>query len=128
LPIKILLLDNGGYSMVRQTEDQWLRGVNVGTSTESGLSFPDFMALTKSFGIPAFEVTSNAELEPVISSAIAQPGPSLVRVVVPHEKRVIPQVAFGYPIEDSEPHLPREEFLANMKVKPMPVSLKPINK
>jgi hypothetical protein len=47
---------------------------------------------------------------------------------VPHEKRVIPQVAFGYPIEDSEPHLPREEFLANMKVKPMPVSLKPINK
>lgn len=128
LPIKILLLDNSGYSMVRQTEDQWLRGINVGTSTESGLSFPDFMTLTKAFGIPAFEVTTNAELEPVIAKAMAQPGPGLVRVVVPHEKRVIPQVAFGYPIEDSEPHLPREEFLANMKVAPMPVSLKPISK
>jgi acetolactate synthase-1/2/3 large subunit len=118
LPIKILLLDNGGYSMVRQTEDQWLRGINVGTSTESGLGFPDFMALSRSFGIPASEVTTNSELEPIISKAVAQPGPSLVRLVVPHEKRVIPQVTFGYPIEDSEPFLPRSEFLANMKVKP----------
>lgn len=126
LPIKIVLLDNSGYSMVRQTEDQWLRGVNVGTSTESGLSFPDFMALTKSFGLPAWEVTNNLELAPTISMVIAEPGPGLIRVVIPHEKRVTPQVAFGYPIEDSEPHLPREEFLANMKIKPLPVSLKPI--
>jgi len=105
-----------------------LRGINVGTSTESGLGFPDFVALTKAFGIPVWEVTTNSALAPTLNQVMAEPGAGLIHVVVPHEKRVIPQVAFGYPIEDSEPHLPRDEFLANMKVKPLPVSLKPIDK
>ena len=34
-----------------------------------------------------------------------------------------PQVRFGYPLEDGEPLIDRDEFLANMIVKPMPVSL-----
>jgi acetolactate synthase-1/2/3 large subunit len=127
LPIKILLIDNGGYSMVRQTEQQWLGGINVGTSTESGLGFPDFMALAKSFGVPAFELTKNSDLADGLARAFAEPGGCLVRIELPPEKGVVPQVAFGYPIEDSEPHLPREEFLRNMKVAPLPVSLKPIN-
>ena len=126
LQVKVILLDNSGYSMVRQTEEQWLRGVNVGTSTESGLGFPDFVALTKAFGLRSWEVQKNADLSQVLGKVFAEPGPGLVRVVIPHEKRVVPQVAFGYPIEDSEPHLPREEFLGNMKVAPLPVSLKQI--
>jgi acetolactate synthase-1/2/3 large subunit len=124
LPVKIILLDNSGYSMVRQTEEQWLRGLNVGTSTESGLGFPDFVALTKAFGLSSLEVDRNDQLATVLGKAFEEPGACVVRIVIPHEKRVVPQVAFGYPIEDSEPHLPREEFLQNMKVAPMPVSLK----
>jgi hypothetical protein len=54
------------------------------------------------------------------------PGPVLCNVFIPSTARVIPQSRFGYPIEDSEPLLPREEFLSNMLVKPLPVSLKPI--
>ena len=126
LPVKILLLDNSGYSMVRQTETQWLRGVNVGTSTESGLGFPDFMRLAAAFGLKAAELTRNADIESTLRKTFAEAGASFLRIEIPSEKGVIPQVAFGYPIEDSEPHLPREEFLRNMKVKPLPVSLKPL--
>ena len=126
LPIKILLIDNGGYSMVRQTEAQWLRGVNVGTSTESGLGFPDFNALAEAFGFKTTRLTKNAELAQGLKKVLAEPGASFARIKIPAEKGVIPQVAFGYPIEDSEPHLPREEFLRHMKVAPLPVSLKPI--
>jgi acetolactate synthase-1/2/3 large subunit len=126
LPIKILLIDNGGYSMVRQTEAQWLRGVNVGTSTESGLGFPDFIALAESFGFRTSQLTKNADLARGLKKVLTEPGASFVRIEIPPEKGVIPQVAFGYPIEDSEPHLPRDEFLGNMKVAPLPVSLKPL--
>jgi acetolactate synthase I/II/III large subunit len=126
LPIKILLIDNGGYSMVRQTERQWLGGINVGTSIASGLGFPDFIAVAKSFGLQAFELTKNFDLVGELTRAFAEPGACLVRIELPSEKGVIPQVSFRYPIEDSEPHLPREEFLRNMKVAPLPVSRKPI--
>lgn len=124
LPVKILLLDNGGYSMVRQTESQWLGGVNVGTSKASGLGFPNFVELAKSFGLQTSELTRNSDLSKGLERVFAAEGPVFARIEVPSEKGVVPQVAFGYPIEDAEPHLPREEFLRNMKVAPLPVSLK----
>jgi acetolactate synthase-1/2/3 large subunit len=123
LPIKIILLDNGGYSMVRQTEDQWLQGVNVGTSIESGLGFPNFLELAYAFGITAMEADTNAMLPKMLKIAFSEKGPFLLRVEIPHEKRVEPKVAFGFPIEDGAPYLPREEFLGNMMVKPMGVSV-----
>jgi acetolactate synthase-1/2/3 large subunit len=121
-----VLLDNNGYAMVRQTEEQWLGGVNVGTSVKSGLGFPDFISLAKSFGLPASTIERNGSVKATLVEAFAKNGPALIRVVIPDDKKVVPQVAFGYPIEDSEPFLPRDEFLANMKVAPMPVSLKPL--
>jgi acetolactate synthase I/II/III large subunit len=53
-------------------------------------------------------------------------GPILLDVKIASKERVIPQSKFGYPIEDAEPLLPREEFLSNMIVAPLPKSLEPI--
>ena len=125
LPVKLILLDNRGYSMVRQTEEQWLGGVNVGTSAESGLGFPDWVALARSFGLPAESVGLNAEVPAALARLFASDGPGFLHVEIDHARRVIPQVAFGYGIEDAEPHLPREEFVAQMIVEPLPKSLEP---
>jgi acetolactate synthase-1/2/3 large subunit len=123
LAVKILLLDNSGYSMVRQTETQWLGGVNVGTSTESGLGFPDFIKLAQAFGLETRELTKSAGLREELADIFAAPGAVFARIEIPAQNGVIPQVAFGFPIEDSEPYLPREEFFRNMKVAPLPASL-----
>jgi acetolactate synthase-1/2/3 large subunit len=125
LNLKVILIDNGGYSMVRQTEEQWLDGVNIGTSVESGLSFPDFRKVSDGFGLTYLCVESNDELPEKLSELLAADGPALLQVMVPHGQRVVPQVTYGYPLEDSEPHLPRAEFAANMIVTPMPRSLEP---
>ena len=123
LPVKIILVDNDGYSMVRQTEDQWLGGVNVGSSSESGLGFPNFDALFEAFDIRYSTVDDNVSLGHYVNKLInTWDGPFVLRVVVPHDKRVVPKVAFGYPIEDGEPFLPRDEFLENMKIPLLPVS------
>jgi len=39
---------------------------------------------------------------------------------------VTPQVKFGRPNEDTEPLLPREEFLSNMIIKALDVSIEPV--
>ena len=125
LPVKIVLLDNAGYSMVRQTEEQWLGGLNVGTSVASGLAFPNWECVAQAFGLPARCVRTQGDVVKGLEWLFATKGPAILHVVIPSEARVTPQVAFGYAIEDSEPHLPREEFLAQLIVPPLPRSLEP---
>ncbi|MAF80547.1 hypothetical protein CL628_00885 [bacterium] len=122
LPVRIIVIDNRGYSMVQQTQDQWLEGNYFATTEEGGLGFPDFQKLAAAFDIPAVEIGGNATIEEGLVKTYAMEGPVLCVVHVPREHRVIPQAYYGYPLEDSMPLLPREELLANMIVKPLPIS------
>ncbi|MFC3227252.1 thiamine pyrophosphate-binding protein [Marinibaculum pumilum] len=123
LPVKMFLINNNGFSMVQQTQEQWLQGKYYASSVEGGLGFPDFTALSESFGIPAVTLDRNADVEAVIADVLKRPGPVVCDVHVPQAARVAPQCKYGRPIEDSEPLLSREEFLANMIVPPMKASL-----
>jgi acetolactate synthase-1/2/3 large subunit len=124
LPIKIFLIDNEGYAMVQQTQEQWLEGRYEATSPESGLGFPDWEDAARAFGIEAFSITTNAEIGEGLRRAREARGPIFVRVVISSAQRVVPQVRFGYPLEDGEPFIDRDEFVDNMIVKPMPASLR----
>jgi acetolactate synthase-1/2/3 large subunit len=126
LPVRIFVLNNKGYGMVRQTEEQWLDGRHAGTSS-ADLDFPDFVKLAVAFDIPALRIASNVEIKPKLQEALNHQGPILVDVIIPIHHKVIPQAKFGYPIEDSDPLLPRDEFLSNMMVSPMAKSLEPLN-
>ena len=124
LPVKIFVLNNGGYSMIQQTQDQWLGSRYFASSHEGGLGFPDFVALAHAYGIKAHRIPGNAQIEQGIREALADDEPMLVDVVIPSAERVIPQVKFGRPIEDPDPLLPRKEFLENMIIEPLPVCIK----
>ncbi|HXH33203.1 MAG TPA: thiamine pyrophosphate-binding protein [Plantibacter sp.] len=123
LPVKIFLIDNGGYAMVQQTQEQWLDGRYAATTPETGLGFPDWARAAAAFGLETMEITRNDEIADVIRRVREADGPVFCRVEISASHRVIPQVRFGYPIEDGEPFLAREEFLANMIVEPTPASL-----
>ena len=55
LPVKILMFNNQGHGMVRQTQDQWLGGHYYATSVEGGLAAPDFVAVARAHGISESE-------------------------------------------------------------------------
>ena len=126
VPVRLFVINNEGYSMVQQTQEQWLGGEYVGTSHEGGLAFPDFITLARAFEIPTLKAESEEEIDDCLRQAYSIKGPILVDIRISRTERVTPQSRFGYPIEDSEPLLPRDEFLANMIVKPLPKSQEPI--
>lgn len=103
LPINLIILDNQGHSMIKQTQDQWLGGKYYASSRKD-LSFPNWQQLLHDISYDYLTGTS-----------------SKVFGLRP-EERVVPQARFGRPIEDAEPLLPREEFRKHMIVKPLPVS------
>lgn len=110
LPIKIILLNNGGHGMCRQTERQWFHGKNAATSIESGLGFPNWWRCAQSFGIPISET-----FEELFGDEL----PSFLEVTVPEDAHLIPQARYGQPIEDADPQLPWEELCEQMIIPPL---------
>lgn len=123
LPVKILLINNHGHSMVQQTQEMWLGSKYYATSVEGGLAFPDFVAVASAYGFPTETLVWKNEVEEKLALAIKSEGAFFLNIDINSRHRVIPQVQFGRPNEDASPLLDRAEFLANMIVRPLPVSL-----
>lgn len=123
LPIKIFLINNYGYSMIRQTQDQWFDSRYEASTVESGLALPDFVKVAKAYGYKTVTIAKNRELHERIREILDSEGPIFCNVEIPEHLGIIPQAKFGRPIEDQEPFLDRKEFLENMIVKPLEASL-----
>jgi acetolactate synthase-1/2/3 large subunit len=121
--IKILLFNNSGYSMICQTQDQWLDSNYEAADEAHGLALPDFLKLAKAYGFPTYNVTLNDDIDSTLQEIYSFDGPAFCNIQISPDHRVIPQVKFGRPIEDPEPLLPRKQFLEDMIIKPMAESL-----
>lgn len=115
--IKLIVLNNSGYGMVRQTEEQWLNGVHVGTdSNEGDIKFPQFSKLAKSFDFKTAVASTHIELKHALRKMYVKETVNFLEVIIDPTSKVIPQTRFGYPLEDSEPILTREELKSNMLI------------
>ena len=119
LPIKILLFNNSGYSMIQQTQDQWLDSNYYASSPEGGVAAPDFMNIAAAYGYRTYKIDNNQSISSVLEELLTTDGPAFCDVRIPSGSRVTPQVTYGRPIEDSEPLLDRDEFMQQMIVCPI---------
>ena len=124
LPIKIFLFNNHGYSMIRQTQDQWFNSRYEASSVESGLAFPDFIKVAQAYGFKTVCIRRAQDIGKLIRKTLRFKGPVLCNLEIRPEHSVIPQVKYGRAIEDAEPLLERKDFLDCMMVKPLESSLK----
>ncbi len=121
--LKLIIINNSGYSMIKQTQDQWLGSNYVASSEEGGLSFPDYQKISEAFKLNYIELSNSSDMDEKINSFLLSPNPVLMNVKIPKTSRVKPQVKFGRPNEDMEPLLPRNVFMENMLIEPLQVSL-----
>ena len=122
LNIKIILINNHGYSMICQTQDQWLNGNYSGSIEGNGLAFPDFIQVAKAHGFRTFNISEPYQVKEILESVYQLDGPVFCNVEVDSKQRVIPQVKFGYPIEDPEPFIDRKFFNESMIIPPLEIS------
>ena len=116
LPIKIFLINNDGYGIIKQTQDTWLDSRYVGADPKNGLGIPNFVKIANAYGIEAIEMKNQKELNEKIRIVLNIDGPVLCDVKLDPNQKIIPKLTWGRPLEDLEPFLPREEFASNMKI------------
>jgi len=123
LPIKLFILNNGGYLSIRSTQNNFFQ-LLVGEGTESGVSFPDYAVLAKAYGLPA------AVLDPIcaagqLAAILKRSGPEVIIVELDRAQGFEPKLSSKRlpdgrmataSLEDMAPFLEREEFKSHMIV------------
>lgn len=87
LPVTWLIVDDGGYGILREYMTD-----AFGQATATELARPDFVALARSFGVPAVR-TCPEDLRADLAAALAAPGPSVV--VLPARLRMFAPTHLG---------------------------------
>ena len=110
LPVKIFVINNDGYGLIKQTQDTWLNSHRVGVDKSSGLSLPKMKDIGKAYNIQTCEINNHNELKEKIDFVLSCDNPILCDVKVSKDQRVNPKIEFGKPIHDMSPLLEREEL------------------
>lgn len=126
LPVKVFIINNGGYHQIRQTQNNIFHNGLVGVGPESGdLGFPDFAKIADAFGFAYMSVKDNEELKPVIEEAVRHEGSLICEVFVTTTQIFEPKSAtkklddgtlISPPLEDLAPFLSRKELEENMYI------------
>ena len=103
--VKIFVINNKGYSLIKQTLETWLNSKYTGVDKKSGLSLPNFLSVSKAYGLKTIDLRNNINLKSKLKKIIKTRGPVLVNVNVDPKKRVKPKIDFGNPLHDMSPKL-----------------------
>jgi len=123
LPIKLFILNNGGYSSIKQTQKNFFEGRLTASDAESGVSFPDFIKISEAFGIFSTRITNQNNLEEEINQVLSCKNAVVCEVMLQNDYIFQPKVSseklsdgsmVSKPLEDMFPFLDREEFKQNM--------------
>ena len=123
LPIKIFVLNNAGYSSIRQTQRNFFGEKFVACSADSGISMPDFAKVAKAFGIKSVKIEKSDDIEKKVAQVLRKKGPILCEVLLDYDYIFQPKLSseklpdgriISKPLEDMFPFLPRDEFESNI--------------
>lgn len=124
LPIKIVVINNNVYSIIRRRQRELFRKRTIGTDPDNGVSCPDFSQLARCFGIEYMRISHPSELKDGLSRMMEYDGSVMCEVMSRTDQGYIElgqtRAADGRfvrrPLEDQQPFLPRDLFLREMLI------------
>ena len=118
LPIKIFILNNQSYGIIKQFQDSYFGKRYIATDGKD-YSAPDFSKIAKAYGIDSF--TANYDnFKEVCTKVLKFEGPVLVDVLIDKEQKLVPKLEYGNPLEDMSPYQTDKEIKNNMITEMIP--------
>lgn len=123
LPIKVIIFNNNGYLLIRQTQRNFMEGRLFGEGPQSGVWCPDSLRIAEAYGIKGVRIDSTDNLDAKIDDVLNHDGPVICDVMTPEWQLLIPRISseklpdgrlVSRKYEDMFPYLPDEELKRNM--------------
>lgn len=119
LPIKLIILNNGGYLSIKNTQNKYFEGRVYGTSSETGLWFPSFKNVADTFGIAYNDARLATDLDK-FGEWFSAPGPMIINCLCKDYQEILPSQALKNGkqagLHDMAPFLSDEELANEMVV------------
>jgi len=125
IPLKLFILNNGGYISIRNTQRAYMNGRLVGSNADSGLSCPDTLKIARAYGLPACRISGQQKLKHKLCQVLSVKGPMVCEIMLDAAEEMSPRLAsvvakngkmISRPLEDMYPFLERDELKANMLI------------
>lgn len=128
LPIKIIVINNNVYSIIRRRQRDLFRNRTIGTDPENGVSCPEFSKIADCFDFKYLKINNIKDLKSGLKKMFSFDGPVLCEIMgkvdqgyieISHTRSLINKRFVRRPLEDQAPFLPREVFLKEMLIEPI---------
>ena len=128
LPIKLIVLNNGGYLSIKNTQTKYYEGRVYGVDNKSGLFFPQLSKVADSFEIKYQKVSNRNELKDSFAhlNDVDKQYPELIEIICKTEQEISPAQSFKVltdgtrvqaPLHDMAPFLSEEEMKREWLIK-----------
>lgn len=125
--IKIIIINNKVYSVIRTRQVELFRNRTIGTNPENGVTTPDFNDVAQCFKIPYVKINDITELDSKLDEVMNMEGPVICEVMAVEDQVYIRNGA-GFnshrkfvvrPLEDQMPFMDRELLKREMIIEPI---------
>lgn len=126
LPVKIIIINNNCYAVIRKRQKDLFRTRTVGTDYENGVSCPDFHKVADCFGLRYFSIKNSLYFE-TFKDFLNSPEAAICEVFTTSEQTFLHN-SFARnssgrfvrrSLEDQSPFLDRDIFLREMIIDPI---------
>jgi len=114
IPLKLFIFNNSGYSMIRISQNNLFDSRVAGSTTSSGISFPDFGKLADLFGLEHVVLEKASDWKIQLTEGLKSTAAVLFEVIMNPEQKYLPRLAtsklsdgtlISPPLEDLDPLL-----------------------
>lgn len=132
LPIKIVIFNNDGYLMIKNSQKSLFDGRYTCSDKKSGVTCPDYKKLGNAFGFETYQLFNWGDYDEYFSDFLANPKASICEVFMDPEQACLPKLGVAVkddgslvspPLEDLTPLVSREKFTEAMIISPLAKSL-----
>lgn len=92
LPIKIFIINNGGYASIRAMQRNNFNSHYVASNEESGISMPNISRIADAYGIKTWQAYTNDELARLLPEVLEGTEPALCELFTLPDETVSPRV------------------------------------
>lgn len=105
LPIKIFIINNNGYGIIKQFQKTWLGGRYVATGKKWGVTNPNFRRIAKAYGFKYLSVRGEKYSSRVFKKVLSCREPIICEIFIPEFTPLVPKVDYGNSLENMTPAL-----------------------
>lgn len=127
IPVKIIIINNNVYSIIRRRQVELFRKRTIGTDPSNGVSCPDFKNIAECFDFDYMKIESSETLNSGIEELNKAKGPIICEIFgredqeyieISHTRNVHKKIV-KRPLEDQYPFIERDLFLNEMIIEPI---------